>query len=109
MKKQYILLAFFFISYSVAYCQIDRVKINRKEFKKQEYGYKEAWFNVKDEDHYFNLGLGSFRLARESYLKAYGYNADNAELSYMIGKCYLYSDNKFESIKYIQKEAVCRE
>ncbi len=103
MKKQYILLVFFFITYSVGYSQIDRVKITRKEFKKQEYGYKEAWFNLKDGDHYFNLGVGSFRLARESYLKAYGYNPDNAELNYMIGKCYLYSDNKFESIKYIQK------
>lgn len=103
MKKLHILLALLFITYSLSYSQIERVKIKRKEFKKQEYGFKEAWMNLKDGDYYFSLGLGSFRLARESYLKAYGYNQDNAELNYMIGKCYLYSDNKFESIKYIQK------
>ncbi|MCK5506830.1 MAG: tetratricopeptide repeat protein, partial [Thermodesulfovibrionia bacterium] len=103
MKKLHILLAIFFITSTVSFSQINPVKIKRKEFKKQEYGFKEAWLNVKDGDHYFSLGSGSFRLARESYLKAYGYNPDNAELIYMIGKCYLYSDNKFESIKYIQK------
>jgi len=43
------------------------------------------------------------REARDWYLKAYGYNQDNAELNYMIGRCYLFSDNKYESIKYIQK------
>ena len=103
MKKLQIILVLFVITFTFGYGQIEPVKIKRKDFKKQEYGFKEAWLNVKDGDYYFSLGLGSFRLARESYLKAFGYNPDNAELNYMIGKCYLYSDNKFESIKYIQK------
>jgi len=105
MKKLHILLTIgiLTLTLSTGFGQIESVKIKRKEFKKQEYGSKEAWLNVKDGNYYFSLGPGSFRLARESYLKAYGYNPDNAELNYMIGKCYLYSDNKFESIEYIQK------
>ncbi len=83
--------------------QVNPLRIKRKEFKKQEYGFKDAWLNVKDGNYYFSLGSGSYREAREYYLKAYGYNPDNAELNYMIGRCYLFTDNKFESIKYIQK------
>ena len=45
----------------------------------------------------------TYREARELYLKAYEYNPDNAELNYMVGRCYLFTDNKFESIKYIKK------
>jgi flagellar motor protein MotB len=88
---------------TIAQAQINPVKIKKKEFRKQEYGFKEAWLSVKEGNYYYTLGLGSYRLAREEYLKAYGYNQDNAELNYMIGRCYLYSDNKFESIGYIKK------
>ncbi len=83
--------------------QVNPVKIKKSEFKKQEYGFKDAWMAVKEGNYYYSRGLGSYRQAREYYLQAYGYNQDNAELNYMIGRCYLYSDNKFESIKYIQK------
>jgi outer membrane protein OmpA-like peptidoglycan-associated protein len=83
--------------------QVNPLKIKRKEFKKQEYGFKEAWENVKDGNYYFSLGLGSYREARESYLMANGYNPENPELNYMIGRCYLFTDNKYESIKYIRK------
>lgn len=83
--------------------QVKPLRIRRKEFKKQEYGFKDAWLNVKDGNYYFALGSGSYREARECYLKAYGYNPDNAELNYMVGRCYLFTDNKFESIKYIKK------
>jgi outer membrane protein OmpA-like peptidoglycan-associated protein/tetratricopeptide (TPR) repeat protein len=83
--------------------QTNPLKIKRKEFKKQEYGFKDAWLNIKDGNYFFTLGSGSYREAREYYLKAFGYNPDNAELNYMIGRCYLFSDNKYESIKYIKK------
>jgi len=85
------------------HAQVKPLKIKRSEFKKQEYGFKDAWWNVKDGNYYFTLGSGSYREAREYYLKAYGYNPDNAELNYMIGRCYLFTDNKFESIQYIKK------
>jgi outer membrane protein OmpA-like peptidoglycan-associated protein/tetratricopeptide (TPR) repeat protein len=83
--------------------QSNPLKIKRREFKKQEYGFKDAWISIKEANQYYSMGLGSYRDARQNYLSAYSYNPDNAELNYMIGKCYLYSDNKFESIKYIEK------
>ncbi len=83
--------------------QEDPLKIKRKEFKKQEYGFKDAWMDIKDGNYYFRRGSGSYREARECYLKAYGYNQENAELNYMIGKCYLSTDNKYEAVNYIQK------
>jgi outer membrane protein OmpA-like peptidoglycan-associated protein/tetratricopeptide (TPR) repeat protein len=83
--------------------QSEPLKIKRKEFKKQENGFKEAWMSVKDGNHYFKKGSGSYREARDWYLKAFGYNQSSAELNYMVGRCYLFSDNKYESIKYIQK------
>ncbi|MBN1599678.1 MAG: OmpA family protein [Bacteroidales bacterium] len=90
-------------STTLIFSQVNPLKIKKKEFKKQEYGFKDAWAAVKEGNYHYTLGLGSYREARESYLKAYGYNSDNAELNYMIGRCYLFTDNKFESIKYIEK------
>lgn len=78
------------------------VKIKKKDFKKEQEGFKEAWNDIRTGHRYYELGKGAYREARESYLKAYEYNSENAGLNYMIGKCYLYSDNKFESIKYIR-------
>ncbi len=79
------------------------VKIKRKELKKEELGFKEAWRNVRDANWLYMAGPGSYRDARDLYLAAYKYNSENPELNYMIGKCYLFTDNKFESIKYIKK------
>ncbi len=79
------------------------VKIKRKEFKKEELGFKEAWRAVREANMQYMAGPGSYREARDFYLDAYKYNPDSPELNYMIGKCYLFTDNKFESIKYIKK------
>ncbi|MBN2485584.1 MAG: OmpA family protein [Bacteroidales bacterium] len=79
------------------------LKIKRKEFKKEEFGFKEAIRSVRDAEAFYSYGPGSFRDARDSYMAAYTYNPENAKLNYMIGKCYLYTDNKYESIKYMQK------
>lgn len=106
MPRKIILLSILFLVAIISpeiSAQINPVKIKRKEFKKQEYGFQDAWMNLKDGNYYYAKGLGSYRLARESYLLAYGYNSENPELNYMIGRCYLFSDNKFESIKYIAK------
>lgn len=79
------------------------LKIKKKDFKKEELGFKDAWSALREAKWLFQAGPGSYRDARDFYLDAYKYNAENAELNYMIGKCYLFTDNKFESIKYIKK------
>jgi flagellar motor protein MotB len=96
-----VLLAILFADHAVA--QKLCLKVKRKEFKKEQYGFKDAWGAVKDAQWLYNAGPGSFRDARDLYLEAYKYNPDNARLNYMIGKCFLFTDNKYESIKYIKR------
>lgn len=81
----------------------EAVKVKKSEFKKQQIGFQEAWKSIKLGNRYYMQGEGMYREAREEYLKAYNYNSSNPELNYMIGKCYLYSDDKFESINFISK------
>lgn len=79
------------------------VKINKQEFKISEVGFKEAWSAIKEADILFKYGPSFFGEARDYYLSAYNYNSNNAELNYKIGVCYLFTDNKFEAIKYLKK------
>ncbi|MBN2612818.1 MAG: OmpA family protein [Bacteroidales bacterium] len=79
------------------------IKIRRSEFKIIDEGFKEAWSAVKEGNRLIPEGSGSYREARKNYLKAYRYNPNNPELNYMIGITYLFTDNKYESIKYLKK------
>jgi outer membrane protein OmpA-like peptidoglycan-associated protein len=79
------------------------LKIKRNEFKIIDMGFKDAWQAVKEGNKLILEGPGTYREARKSYLKAYRYNPNNPELNYMIGISYLFSDDKFESIKYLKK------
>jgi len=82
----------------------DEVKIKRSEFKtdKKE-GFQEAWTAIQDANEYFAQGVGTYNLARDLYLSAYQYNSENPELNYLIGICYLYTDEKHEAINYLKK------
>ncbi len=81
-----------------------QVKIKKAEFKtEKEEGLEEAWKNIKIGDKLYKAGKGTYREAREHYLFAAKYNPENAELNYKIGVCYLFSDDKFESIKYLTR------
>ncbi len=103
MKSQYTIIAIILLFSLNVFSQTPPLRIKKKEFKSAEYGFKEAWSDVRDGNRLYAAGPGSYRDAREYYLSAYEYNSENAELNYMIGKCYLFTDNKFESIKYIKK------
>jgi outer membrane protein OmpA-like peptidoglycan-associated protein len=83
------------------------VKIKKAEFRTgDEMGLEGAWKNIKAGDKFFKAGKGTYREARELYLAAYQYNSENDGLNYKIGVCYLFSDDKFESIKYLTKAYV---
>jgi len=83
------------------------VKIKKAEFQTtEEMGLEAAWKNIKTGDKFFKAGKGTYRDARELYLNAYQYNSENAALNYKIGVCYLFSDDKFESINYLTKAYV---
>ncbi len=82
----------------------DGLKIKKSEFKTdKEEGFKEAWKSVKLADQYFKAGVGTFALARDHYLFAHQYNSDNNVLNYRIGICYLFTDDKYEALKYLRK------
>ncbi len=99
-----IIVTFCTLAITVTLCRAQQlVKIKRSEFKVVDVGFKEAWKAIKEGNILFSEGLGTYREARKNYLKAYRYNPTNAELNYMIGICYLFTDDKFESIKYLKK------
>ncbi|NBC83165.1 MAG: hypothetical protein GVY19_07260 [Bacteroidetes bacterium] len=82
----------------------EMVKIKRSEFKiDDKEGFKNAWRSIKDANDLFEEGIGTYREARELYLDAYEYNTNNAELNYMIGICYIHTDNKYEAPEYLEK------
>ena len=102
-KKIYIsIFILFFALFTDSFAQ-QAVKVKKREFKEQDNGFKEAWKSIKEGNRLYTQGVGLYRNAREQYLKAYEYNSENPELNYMIGKCYLYTDNKFKAIDYITK------
>lgn len=86
------------------------VKVSKNEFKTEnETGLEEAWKSIHEGDKLFKAGKGTYRDAREFYLFAHRYNDKNAELNYKIGVCYLYSDDKYESIKYLRDAYLIKE
>ncbi len=79
------------------------VKVRRGQFYQEKEGFREAWKAIRTANAYFKEGPGTYREARDNYLKAYNFDPSNAELNYMIGVCYLYTDDKFESIDYFKR------
>lgn len=80
------------------------LKIKKKDFRtEQKEGLKEAWRSVLLGNDYYAAGVGTYALARDHYLFAHQYNPDNTILNYLIGVCYLYTDDKYEALKYLRK------
>lgn len=108
MKSIVSLFVFFFIIGFSAFSQVEKkdyeLKIKKKDFKtEQEEGLKEAWKSLKLAEKYFHEGLGTYAMARDHYLFAHQYNSENLILNYRIGICYLYTDDKYEALKYLRK------
>lgn len=92
----------FMILFAPAMQAQDDVKILKKEFRTdRKEGFKEAWKSVEAGNDYFEKGKGFLVLARDHYLFANQYNPDNAVLNYRIGVCYLYTDDKYEAIRFL--------
>jgi outer membrane protein OmpA-like peptidoglycan-associated protein/tetratricopeptide (TPR) repeat protein len=82
----------------------ENVKIKKGQFRTGvETGFKEAWKSIKEGDKYYSEGKGTYGMARDLYLFANQYNPANAELNYKIGACYLFTDDKYEAINYLQQ------
>lgn len=82
----------------------EHVKISKREFKTGiETGFKEAWSSIKEGDKNYKAGPGTFDIARDHYLFAQQYNPENAQLNYMLGVCYLFTDDKYRAIDYFRE------
>jgi outer membrane protein OmpA-like peptidoglycan-associated protein/tetratricopeptide (TPR) repeat protein len=103
MKYLTLLLAFLLMTSGVDAQQ--RLDVRKNEFRIVETGLNDAWKSIKAGNKLFDKGPGTFRDARIFYLKAYRYNPNCASLNYNIGLCYLFSDEKYEAIKYLSKAA----
>ncbi|HEY4800404.1 MAG TPA: OmpA family protein [Bacteroidia bacterium] len=87
---------------------IFNLKAQNKDFTKENFsantdGLKEAMSNIKKGDELFKAGTYMYARALEYYLKANSFNAENAELNYKIGVCYLYSSFKQNALAYLEK------
>ena len=82
-----------------------RLSVRKKDFKIVQTGLKDSWKLIKEGNKLFDKGPGTFRDARNCYIKAYRYNPNCAALNYNIGLCYLFTDEKYEAIKYLSKAA----
>lgn len=108
MKSRAVLIIIaLLVSGSVNYGQIKEpafVKIKKKEFKTEnKEGFDEAWLNIRDGNTLFLQGIGTYSEAGESFIQAHQYNSENAELNYLIGVCYLFTDDRKEAVKYLKK------
>jgi outer membrane protein OmpA-like peptidoglycan-associated protein/tetratricopeptide (TPR) repeat protein len=108
MKMKNILLLVFvslFITVfnTVSTAQVD-VSINKKEFKHKKAGYKDAWKAVKSGDEFYSINsTGGYKQALEFYEEGIRYNADNAELNYKIGVCYLFNSQMNKAVEHLVK------
>jgi len=74
----------------------------KKNFKDNPKGFKEAMDSIKKGDSYYAQGIHYYRYAIKYYLGAEKINPDNAMLNYKIGKCMIYSPQKFKAAKYLE-------
>lgn len=99
--KHLLIFSILFLLMLNSFAQLD-VEIDKKEFKTEKDGFRDAWSAIKDADDLFNMGVGGRRVAIDLYLYAYQYNQKNAELNYKIGACYLDGLFKNRAITFLR-------
>ena len=100
--KYFTLLLSFLLWTSGADAQ-QRLGVRKKDYKIVGTGFAESWKWIMEGNKFFDKGPGTFRDAGKCYIKAYRYNPNCASLNYNIGLCYLFSDQKYEAIRYLAK------
>lgn len=105
MNKILTLALFFFITSEISFAQkIEPAYIDFESFKTKNEGFAEAKKNIeKGHTYYMQNTPAGYSQALNYYLKAQSYNPDDAELNYNIGMTYLESEQKKQSLPYLQK------
>jgi len=66
-------------------------------------GLKEAMSNIMAGDEAYDKGPFYYKKALSSYLKANQFNPNNSELNLKIGDCFLNTEDKLQSIPFLEK------
>ena len=102
MKKHIFSIILIFIS--LALVAQKNVPFEKKYFKSNKKGYKEAVKNIKAGDELYEMeNSGGYMRALEFYLKAQSFNPDNDMLNYKIGTSYLNSVQTHKCLSFFQK------
>ncbi|HTA28664.1 MAG TPA: OmpA family protein [Bacteroidia bacterium] len=101
--KKYLLLPFIFVSL-VAWAQ-QNVAFEKKNFKDDVKGFKQAVDSLDAGEKVFQLGQTHYYMAIRYYLGAEKFNPNNDQLNYKIGECMLSHNSPFktEALPYLQK------
>lgn len=102
MKKLIYLFIFCFLAgFSV---NAQDVPFDKKVFKEQKDGLKEALKNIKQGDEfYLQLPIPNYQEALKFYEKANAFNPNNSELNYKIGFCNINSSFKNRALPFFEK------
>jgi len=102
MRKITFLLTLLLFLTTAIYAQ-ENPKIIKEDFNISEDGFKEAWKNVSKGNRLYKQKLkGGYELALDYYLKAYEFDANNAQLLYKIGICYVKVADEKNALKFIE-------
>lgn len=96
------MIAMVLCTISIVYGQ-ENVKIVKSEFKKEKEYFRDAWKCIQLADKDYDAGGGLYPEAMKTYLLAWDYNKDNAELNYKIGVSCLFGTEIEKSIVYLLK------
>src|SRR5690606_30485357 len=79
------------------------ITFDRKNFKDDKKGYKEAEEHLKTADELMLPNpFPRYSQALKHYLEAQAFNPKSAHVNYQIGMCYLNTPQKFRALEYFQ-------
>ncbi len=106
MKKKTIksvILVLFFAAFSLHVNAQKDTPFEKDYFSsEQKDALKTAIKQIKEGDKYYEADIPVYSVAIEYFLKANDFNPNNALLNYKIGKCYIKTIQKTNSIKYLE-------
>lgn len=89
------------LSTTIVFAQ--NVEFDKKNFPNDKDGFKLAKNNLKEGDSKYEMGPVYYKEAIPFYDQANSFNANNAQLNYRLGVCYLSSLTKYKALPLLQK------
>ncbi|MBL7897435.1 MAG: PD40 domain-containing protein [Crocinitomicaceae bacterium] len=101
MKKLLVVITVLVVFNSVG--QDKDIPFDKRLFEDRKEEFDKAVAEIKEGDFYFYDGASSdLSLALDHYLKAQAFNPYSSMLNFKVGVCYLYSNQKFRSLQYLE-------